>query len=235
MKTSMKNNCFFLLALLALTACQGTTDQTGSAPDSVATVAEVGQPEGSPDNFYCIPGVQAGNVKVNSSEASLIAMLGAENVVRDSVYIGEGYYEKGTTLFKGTPEEAQILWKDTVNYINPTSVMIRSAQGKPNQWLVDNGVVMGMTLKEVEKINGKPFKISGFGWDYGGFATDWQRGKLAGNNEPENLVIRFYYNIEDDKLGAIADKVLGEGPFLSSNPAMQQLNPKVVEITIGFD
>lgn len=235
MKTSMKNNCFFLLALLALTACQGTTDQTGSAPDSVATVAEVGQPEGSPDNFYCIPGVQAGNVKANSSEARLIAMLGAENVVRDSVYIGEGYYEKGTTLFKGTPDEAQILWKDTVNYANPTSLMIRSAQGKPGQWLVDNGVVMGMSLKEVEKINGKPFKISGFGWDYGGFATDWQRGKLAGKNEAQNLVLRFYYNIEDDKLGAIADKVLGEGPFLSSNPAMQQLNPKVVEITIGFD
>lgn len=231
----MKNNSFFLLVLLALTACQGTTDQTGNAPDSVATDVEVGQPESSPNNFYCIPGVQAGNVKANSSEASLVAMLGAENVVRDSVYIGEGYYEKGTTLFKGTPDEAQILWKDTVNYANPTSVMIRSAQGKPNQWLVDSGVVMGMTLKEVEKINGKPFKIAGFGWDYGGFVTDWQRGKLAGKNEPENLVIRFYYNIEDDKLGAIADKVLGEGPFLSSDPAMQQLNPKVVEITIGFD
>ncbi|AEI48401.1 hypothetical protein [Runella slithyformis] len=231
----MKNNSFFLLALLALTACQGTTDQTKNAPDSVATVAAVGQPEGSPNNFYCIPGVQAGNVKANSSEASLRAMLGAENVVRDSVYIGEGYYEKGTTLFKGTPEEAQILWKDTVNYANPTSLMIRSAKGEPSKWLVDNGVVMGVTLKEVEKINGKPFKISGFGWDYGGFATDWQRGKLAGKKEAQNLVLRFYYNIEDDKLGAIADKVLGEGPFLSSNPAMQQLNPKVVEITIGFD
>ncbi len=230
----MNNRPFFILLLLALAACQGTTDQRGNAPDSVATVA-VGQPEGSPDNFYCIPGVQAGNVKANSSETSLIALLGAENVVRDSVYIGEGYYEKGTTLFKGTPEEAQILWKDTVNYANPRNVMIRSAEGTPSQWVVDSGIVMGMTLKEVEKINGKPFKIAGFGWDYGGFVTDWQRGKLAGKNEVENLVIRFYYNIEDDKLGTIADKVLGEGPFLSSNPAMQQLNPKVVEITIGFD
>lgn len=231
----MNNNYLFILALLALTACQGTTDQTGNAPDSAATVAEVGQPESSPNNFYCIPGVQAGNVKANSSEASLIALLGAENVVRDSVYIGEGYYEKGTTLFKGTPEEAQILWKDTVNYANPRNVMIRSAEGTPSQWVVDSGIVMGMTLKEVEKINGKPFKVAGFGWDYGGFVTDWQRGKLAGKNEVENLVIRFYYNIEDDKLGTIADKVQGEGPFLSSHPAMQQLNPKVVEITIGFD
>lgn len=230
----MNNNHFFILTLLVLTACQGTTDQTRNLPDSAATVA-VGQPEGSPDNFYCIPGVQAGIVKANSSEASLIALLGAENVVRDSVYIGEGYYEKGTTLFKGTPDEARILWKDTVNYANPRNVMIRSAEGKPNQWLVDSGVRMGMTLKEVEKINGKPFKVAGFGWDYGGFVTDWQRGKLAGKNEVENLVIRFYYNIEDDKLGTIADKVQGEGPFLSSHPAMQQLNPKVVEITIGFE
>lgn len=233
----MKSSFLVVFFLYLIWACNPKSDKNvATTPDSTTTAAADSITiEESPNNFYCIPGVQAGAVKANSSEASLKELLGAENVVRDSVYIGEGYYEKGTTLFKGTPEEAQILWKDTINYAKPASVMIRSAEGKPSQWLVDSGIIMGMTLNEVEKINGKPFKVAGFGWDYGGFATDWQRGKLAGKNEVENLVIRFYYNIEDDKMGAIADKVLGEGPFLSSTPAMQQLNPKVVEITIGFD
>lgn len=156
-------------------------------------------------------------------------------MVRDSVYIGEGYYEKGTTLFKGTPEEAQILWKDTLNYAKPDNVLIRPAEGKINQWLVKGGIKIGMTLQELEKINEKAFKIAGFGWDYGGFVTDLQGGKLNGKNDIANLSIRFYYNYEYEKLTPFAEKVMGEGPFLSSNPAMQSINPKIVEISIRFD
>ncbi|WP_428654628.1 hypothetical protein [Runella sp.] len=231
----MKNNLFLLFLILAIAACKGTSDQTAASADSTATAADTSQIESSPNNFYCIPGLKAGSVKANSSEASLKELLGAENVIRDSVYIGEGFYEKGTTLFKGTPEEAQILWKDTINYAKPDNVLIRPAEGKPNQWLVEGGIKIGMTLIELEKINGKPFKIGGFGWDYGGFATDWQGGKLEDKNGIANMSLRFDYNSEDEKLAPFAEKVMGEGPFLSSNPAMQKLNPKIVEISIRFD
>jgi hypothetical protein len=189
----------------------------------------------SSNNFYCIPGVQAGAVKANSSEASLKELLGPENAVRDSVYIGEGFYEKGTTLFKGTPEEAQILWKDTLNYAKPDNVLIRPAEGKPTEWLVEGGIRIGMTLKEIEKINGKPFNVSGFGWDYGGFVADWKGGKLDEKDGVSNFVLRFGYDYNDEKLNAFAEKVSGEGPFPSNNPAMQKLNPKVVEISIRFN
>jgi hypothetical protein len=30
--------------------------------------------------------------------------------------------------------------------------------------LIENGLKSGMTIEEVEKINGKPFKIAGFAW-----------------------------------------------------------------------
>ena len=44
-------------------------------------------------------------------------------------------------------------------------------------WKFENGLKAGMTIEEVEKINEKPFQISGFGWDYGGHAN-FEGGKL---------------------------------------------------------
>ena len=34
-------------------------------------------------------------------------------------------------------------------------------------------------IEEVEKINGKPFKIAGFEWDYGGYVSNWTGGSLG--------------------------------------------------------
>lgn len=232
----MKSSFFLVFFLYLIWACSPKSDKNASSTqDSTVTItADSAHIEESPNNFYCIPGIQAGTVKANSSEASLKELLGAENVVRDSVYIGEGFYEKGTTLFKGTPEEAQILWKDTINFAKPDNVLIRPAEGKPNEWLVEGGIKIGMTLKELEKINGKSFSVSGFGWDYGGFVADWKGGKLDGKDGVSNFVLRFGYDYNDEKLNMFADKVMGEGPFPSNNPAMQKLNPKVVEISIRF-
>ena len=233
----MKSSLFFVFFLYLIWACSFKSDKNAfNTQDSTVTItADSAHIEESPNNFYCIPGIQAGTVKANSSEASLKELLGAENVMRDSVYIGEGFYEKGTTLFKGTPEEVQILWKDTINFAKPDNVLIRPAEGKPNEWLVEGGIKIGMTLKELEKINGKPFSVSGFGWDYGGFVADWKGGKLDGKDGISNLVVRFGYDYNDEKLNAFAEKVMGEGPFPSNNSAMQKLNPKVVEISIRFN
>lgn len=233
----MKSSLFLVFFLYLIWACGSKSDKNeATTQDSTIKAAtDSAGIEESPNNFYCIPGIQAGTVKANSSEASLKELLGAENVMRDSVYIGEGFYEKGTTLFKGTPEEAQILWKDTINFAKPDNVLIRPAEGKPNEWLVEGGIKIGMTLKELEKINGKSFSVSGFGWDYGGFVADWKGGKLDGKDGISNLVVRFGYDYNDEKLNAFAEKVMGEGPFPSNNSAMQKLNPKVVEISIRFN
>ncbi|MFN8349092.1 MAG: hypothetical protein U0X91_29095 [Spirosomataceae bacterium] len=226
----MKHFLSLLFFFWIVWACRPKKEdsQTATADSTAAAAID------TPNPYYCIPGVQAGSVKANSSETSLKERLGAENVLRDSVYIGEGFYEKGTTLYKGTPEEAQILWKDTVNFANPDNVLIRPAEGKPNQWLVEGGIKIGMTLAELEKINGKSFSVSGFGWDYGGFVADWKGGKLAGKEGVSNLVVRLGYDYNDEKLISVAEKVSGEGPFSSNNPAMQKLNPKITELSIRF-
>lgn len=248
---------YSLALLTSLTlACQ-TNRQTASeasGPDStvavtVSTTAAEGPTE-SPDNFLIIPGQQVGAVRATSSEARLRALLGAANVVRDTFYMAEGQFEIGTTLFKNTADQAQIVWKDMKSFTKPDIVMIRpeyddnnelkvGTGGKTVQWTVPIGTAgslsLGTSLREVERLNGKPFKLYGFGWDYGGNASDWQRGRLQDKDGKTYLSATFGVGEEfSGSESKLYDSVMGDSEFLSSNAAMQSLNPTIKTLTISF-
>jgi hypothetical protein len=247
---------YSLLLAVSIVACQPKEQATteGQRPDS-AVVTDTpsmadAAPTESPDNFIIMPGKQVGPVRPNSTEASLRDLLGAENVVRDTVYMAEGEFEIGTTLFKNTADQTQILWKDKTNFAKPEVVFIRPAYdntgalrpgtaGPQIQWMVavdaDDNIRIGTSLREVEKANGKPFKLYGFGWDYGGMSAGWQKGKLEAIDSKSYLSLLFgfeaaFYETENK----LYDTVLGDSEFLSSNPAMQTLNPTVKSMTLSF-
>src|SRR5262249_2250367 len=46
-------------------------------------------------------------------------------------------------------------------------------------WAGPKGLRLGLTLAALEKLNGKPFKLSGFDQPEGSAVTDWQGGALA--------------------------------------------------------
>src|SRR5215475_8277814 len=66
------------------------------------------------------------------------------------------------------------------------------------------------------KMNAKPFKLSGFDWDYGGRVTDW-RGGVLGKPQPGgcNLGIEFVH--PEDAAEENLTKVSGDREFLSDN------------------
>ncbi|OIN59669.1 hypothetical protein [Arsenicibacter rosenii] len=240
----------FLTALMAgicLAGCQKKTDgqTTGKPTDTTAAFDQVPEHASdqlySPDNFVIIPGEQVGNIRGTSTQAELIERLGKENVTADdTIYVAEGETAIGTTLFKGTPDEVQILWLYQKKAAKPDAVILRPASDKPGtggmqtQWVTDNGLKIGSTLKEVEKLNGKPFKLYGFGWDYGGSASSWEGGKLEGKGGKTYLSIVFGYGDLSAEQEKIVDKVSGDGEFMSSDPGMQQLNPVVQTMTVRF-
>lgn len=190
------------------------------------------------EDFVCVPGERVGNIiTATTSLEELKTKLGDVVTAKDSIYLGEGYYEIGTTLYKGTPNELQILWKDTLNFKNPSSVLIGeslSASATATQWHTDSGIKIGTTLKELENINGKAFAFSGFGWDYGGQVVNWQGGKLGSADGASYVAVVLTYNYEDEKLNKIAEKVMGDSSFSSNQPEAQQLNPVVLNFLISF-
>lgn len=216
-----------------LNACTSATneqkaDSTAMADSSKAIVNE----------WECIPGERAGIITSTSSELDLIDRLGEGNVSsHDTVYGAEGMFSIGTILYKGTPNEAHIVWKDTLNFKNPEYVEMGFAEpGKENQvkWHVTNGVKVGTKLTELELINGKSFNFSGFGWDYGGSVVDWNGGKLMNADSTSYLQIMLAYDYENQALNSLAEKVMGDSSFNSKDPNAQKLNPFVAHFIISF-
>ncbi len=228
-------------------ACQQKKPDSGS-PTAPATAAALPNNllDPSPDNFLIIPGTQVGAIDSAATEASLIGLLGAENACRDTIYTVEGQYEIGTTLFKNTADQAQILWRDTLRFARPATVLIRPARDENNallpgtagattQWTTPDGLTPGMTIAAVEKCNGRPFSLYGFEWDYGGQTSGWRGGRLAETSGVTYLSLGF---VVPDNRAAVYRKryeqVLGDAEFSSDSPAMQQLQPVVQTMTVSF-
>jgi hypothetical protein len=220
--------------VLQMSSCTSKTDEQNS--DTMA--ADVDTAYAFAENWECIPGKQVGVITSTASEEFLINALGRHDVSpHDTIYGAEGMFSIGTIIYKGTPNEAHIVWKDTLNFKNPEYVEIGFVEpGKESQvqWYVTNGVKVGTKLTELEQINGKSFNFSGFGWDYGGSVVDWNGGKLMNPDSTSYLAITLAYDYENQTLNPVADKVMGDKAFSSKDPNAQKLNPFVSHFMISF-
>lgn len=250
----MKTKLFYLLLLTnGFFACQSKSatthppDQKTVATNPVTT-AVVSESTGAAssvsvsNDFTIVPGERVGPVNGNTSEADLLRLLGPSAVTAgDTLYGAEGESFIGTTLYKGTADEVQIFYSDADTRLHPTTIRVTprftddEGNAIPNQavprWVATTGVRVGATLREVERLNGKPFTLWGFEWDYSGMVSDWQGGKLAPPNKKAFLSVGFgsplLRTAGQDKA---YNDVMGDDEFKSSLYAMQQLNPIVVRI-----
>lgn len=206
-----------------------------STTDSLAVSGEV-----SKEDWMMIPGERAGLITAACSEKDLVRLLGKENVAeRDTIFLAEGDFMLGTILYKNTPNEVQIIWKDTLAFAIPDWVSVGSwdidkIEASKSNWKTIQGVRLGTTLKELEKINGKPFSFYGFGWDLGGGASGWNGGKLTGKDGLAYFNVQLNYDFMDEKTQAIADNLMGDNEYLSNTAAAQKLNPYVSMMSIRF-
>lgn len=88
-----------------------------------------------------------------------------------------------------------------------------------------------MTLQQLEKINGGPFVLTGFGWDYGGMVASWERGRLNALWRSPRSLRAISVRLEPEQpWGASYAAMAGEGEDRSNDPAMHRLNPRIVAI-----
>ncbi|MEP9377039.1 hypothetical protein ABLE91_10015 [Aquabacter sp. CN5-332] len=159
--------------------------------------------------------------------------FGAENVRRGEIYVGEGATETGTLVFADDPKRRiEILWHDTDRQRRPALIRV----GDGSEWRVASPggqtIAIGAPLAEVEKLNGKPFTLSGFSWDYGGYVTDWKKGKLTSPPSGCHFGIRFE---PDPKASEKAqNSASGDTEFSSASTAMRAVRPFVSQITLGW-
>jgi hypothetical protein len=199
------------------------------AADSAAASA-IQRPADSAATEWQIQIRGSGPITAQTSEADLRRRYGPEAVESSRIELGEGETAPGTVLFSGDSlRRAEILWQDSVARSRPARIILR---GSRSQWRVARGISLGTSLQELEQLNGRPFTLAGFGWDYAGVVTNWNGGVL----DTALAGVALYLNPGPAQYeSAPYSQVLGDRDYSSSLPAMQQLSPRVTQIFIDFE
>lgn len=185
-------------------------------------------------SYRIVPRVRVGAITAQTSESALKRIYGRRNVRSTKVSLGEGEYETGTVIFPNDPLRAiEILWKDSRRKRLPKLIQLT---GEKSIWKTQDGISLGTRLKELERINGKPFVLAGFGWDYEGTVVSWDGGKLEREFEKDGRAVLLRLSDQTDYEVPVeeAGSVSGDRDFPSSNQVMQKINPKVYQIIVEF-
>lgn len=189
------------------------------------------------NDWMIIPSERIGPlIRKNLTEQNTVKNIqdafGLENIKETEFSIGEGETILGFSIYHNTENEIEfhvnnkgVLFKfpsyNSYFYNNPDL----SSQIK---WEISNGVKIGSSISEVQKINGKVFELSGFEWDYPGVVSAWLDGKL-----PSELSIVFRQTATE--IPTQYEQITGDKIISSDNSVLQKTNPVVNFIYIKWD
>ncbi len=114
---------------------------------------------------------------------------------------------------------------------NRTGLYLIDIAGK-SIWTAPDGMRLGLTLPQLEKLNHKPFKLKGFDKDGVATVSGWDGGMLATlpGGCKSGISLSADPKASADAVGAItADK-----EYSSADPAVRAVKPTVSEILIGY-
>ena len=152
--------------------------------------------------------------------------FGAKNVTFKEVDAAEGSKGRATVLFDDDPTKRIVVFWHDEKRARPSMIKVSA----PSLWVGPGGIGNGMKLTDVEKLNGKPFKLAGFDWDGGGLVRE-----LDGKLKPSacNLVIRFEPGIANPLPPRYAE-ITGDKTIVSSNNLLRRTRAQVSEWGIGY-
>jgi hypothetical protein len=165
----------------------------------------------------------------DSSHDKLTTAFGQPNVSWEDVDAPEGSKIKATVLFPADPKRRlEVVWAQPEPR---TGTQVIAINGQ-STWTAPKGLKLGLPLALVEKLNGKPFRLTGFEKDSGGTVVSWEGGALAELPGGCRVSLRFE---PDPKISPEVRKdVAVNTQFGSSDLPMRKAVPKVVEILIGY-
>ena len=87
-----------------------------------------------------------------------------------------------------------------------------------------------MPIEELQKLNGRPFTFSGFGWDYAGSVHNWQKGELDG----KGIAVQLAEGPAAVELTPEESaQILGDVAVQSDNPVLKPFRPRVWSISVA--
>jgi hypothetical protein len=164
----------------------------------------------------------------DSSHIRLAQVFGNDNVSYTEVDGPDNSKLMASVLFPRDPQRRlEVLWNNDSSRSGTQVVAINGKSG----WTAPRGIKLGTSLAAVEKLNGKPFTLSGFGAD-GSTAADWQGGAMLKLPGGCKIGMRF---VADSRAPEQARQQVSAAKELPSNdPNVRALRATVAEILIGY-
>jgi hypothetical protein len=164
-----------------------------------------------------------------ATHADLVKVYGAKNVTFEEVSRAEGETAKATVLFAKDPtRRLEIEWFDEKKRRNPSHITVFK---EGNLWTGPLGIKNGMTIQEIEKLAGKPFKINGFAFDVAG-AAHVEGTKLE--TLPGGCKFGGHFDIEGGQPPEHLKRFIGEVEIDSNDPDLLTLKPKLWIWTLSY-
>ena len=171
----------------------------------------------------------AGPFGPDGSEVGLRQVFGDQNVSAETIDGPEGSVLDATLVFPDDPtRRLVVLWQEESGRSKPAAIIIRD----DSEWIGPGGLRLGEALGEVEAVNGAPFNVLGFGWDYGG-AASFPTGALA--DIPGACVLSLSFDLDWTRdYGPEFDAIMGDQELRSDDAQLRAAAPTVAEIIIGY-
>jgi len=215
-----------VVVLLFITAC--SPQKSAETPASSEAASEMVASSLPPADYTSLANVMTCDwpVKKTDTAESLLATYKSYAQVT-SIPGAEGIEQKGVVLYGSDPRRrVEIFFFDDA-MTQVSTVLIHG----DSQWSGPKGLHLGSPFADVVAANEKPFKLGGFDWDYGGYITDLNHGRLA--KIKGNCTLSLRLGIPEDG-GPVADSIEGERTLLSTDPAVIAAKPVVQELSVGW-
>jgi hypothetical protein len=170
-----------------------------------------------------------GTFAKDSSQLKLAMTFDSKNITFTDVDASNGTKVPASVLFPDDPKRRLEVW-----WSNPTArsgTYLIVINGK-STWTAPDGLRLGLTLQQLEKLNKKAFKLKGFDKDGVSTVSDWDEGVLA--NLPggckSGLSLRAGPKAPADAVSALSP----DKEYSSQDPQMMAVKPTVTEVLIGY-
>ncbi|WP_156767533.1 hypothetical protein [Candidatus Viadribacter manganicus] len=104
-----------------------------------------------------------------------------------------------------------------------------SVSGASSAWTGPSSLALAMTLEDLERLNGRPFEILGFGWDYGGQIWDMRGGAINRDTAGGCRLFVFFRTAVEH-----SDPLIGDRAIMSNDPDVRAIRPSVHLITYRY-
>jgi hypothetical protein len=165
----------------------------------------------------------------DSSHTKLASAFQSRNVSYTQVDTNSGGKAMASVLYAKDPKRRLEVWWSKPATKSDTHLIVINGQ---SDWIAPGELHLGLTLTELEKLNGKPFKLSGFDRDHVATLSDWDGGTLSAL--AGGCKIGISLRADPKAAAATLSGLPADRAFTSSDASLRAANPTVSEILVAY-